>query len=129
MCKGCLSDRFFHFAHMIVENKEELGLVEDTARKIRELKIQIKKDLIRDKADIEVIGVDVLAKLWDQKIDVEGIDRLLDTKYELKKGSVKRLIRAFAMLKDLLTPEQLRKAKAICKAEKRAERTEERCCR
>jgi hypothetical protein len=129
MCKKCMIEKFFHFAHTVLENREELGLTEENARKIKELKIKTKKDLIRDKADIEILAVDIFAKLWEPKVDIEGINKLIDRKYDLKAESAKRFIQAFVTLKGSLTKEQMKKAKAICKAEKQAGETEGRCCR
>ena len=130
MCKECLKEKFFHFAHLVLENREELGLSEEDARKIKELKIRTKKDLIRDKAEIEILAVDIFAKLWDEKADLEGINKLLDKKYDLKREGAKKFIQAFVTLKGSLTKEQMKKAKAICKASgKQGEETGGKCCR
>ncbi len=69
MHKKCLVTKLFHLLHSILDNHEELKLSGDEVGKIRELKIKIKKDLIRDTAEIEVFAVDIISKLWDEKIE------------------------------------------------------------
>lgn len=125
----CLGEKFFHFAHTILENREEIGLAEDDARKIRELKIKTKKDLILDTAGIEVAGVDILSRLWDEKVDLAEVEKLVDKKFDLKRESMKKLIRAFVTVKKILSRDQLKKLKSFCRAEKPAEGAEGQCCR
>ena len=62
--------------------------------------------MIRKKAEIDVISVDIRSKLWDETIDVSGINKLVDQKYDLKKEKTKSLIAAYAELKKILSEEQ-----------------------
>lgn len=125
----CLAEKFFHFAHAILENREEIGISEDDARKIKDLKIRTKKDLIKDGADIEILGVDIFSRLWEEKIDLAEVEKLIDKKFELKRESLKKLIRAFVAIKKMLSRDQLMKLKGICKAEKAREAEGGACCR
>ena len=109
-------EKFFHFAHDILENREELGLSPETAKKVLELKISTKKDKIRDAAEVELLLVDIAVELWKDKPDLGAVNKLLDKKYDLKKASMKSLVAAFVAVKKLLSPVQVKKVMAICKA-------------
>lgn len=110
-----LKDQFYHKAHYILENQEALGLSEDQIEKIESLKLETKKGLILQEAEIEVLAIDIKSKLHEDTIDVKGIDALIDKKYDLKKANTKALIKSFADLKNLLTPEQKKTLKALWK--------------
>ncbi len=108
----------FHKAHLILENEKELGLTDEQVMKIKKIKIDTKKALIKQKAEIELIGVDIKEQLWSDKIDVAVITPLVNKKYELKKAKSLSIITALAQLKDVLTAEQKEKMKTLCKKHK-----------
>ena len=89
-----------------MKNKDELKLSDNQITGIKNLKVNAKKNLIRKKAEIDVISVDIKSKLWDETIDVSGINKLVDQKYDLKKEKTKSLIAAYAELKKILSKEQ-----------------------
>jgi hypothetical protein len=113
MEKWDLEKMLFYKAHFILGNQEELGLSEDQVKTIKSLKLETKKSLLRQNVEIEVLALDIKAKLWEHPIDREGINKLIDQKYELKKAKAKSLIDAFAKLKATLTEEQMKKGKEI----------------
>ena len=104
--KDNLEEKVFKKAHMIMKNKDELRLSENQITEIKKIKVNAKKDLIRQKAEIDVISVDIKSRLWDETIDVSGINKLVDQKYDLKKEKTKSLIAAYAELKKILSEEQ-----------------------
>ena len=115
-------------AHAIFENQAELGFSEENLRKVKDLKINTKKSLIKSTAEIDIIAVDIMAKMWEDSADMAEISKLLDKKYTLKKESMKELLSAFISLKKMLSKEQLRKLHGICKANARPEEKEKSCC-
>ena len=127
--KCCFKEKFFHFAHLIIQNYEEMGLTDEAAKKVRELKIGTKKGLIRNTAEAELLTVDIIAKLYENKPDLVEINKLLDKKFDVKKAGMKKLIAAFVGIKKLLSKEQMKQMKAICKSEGHHQSKEERCCR
>lgn len=129
MHKECLSKKFFHITHAIFENQAELGFSEENLRKVKDLKINTKKSLIKTTAEIELIAVDIMAKMWEDSPDIVEIGKLLDKKYTLKKDSMKELLSAFLSLKKMLSKEQLRKLYGLCKANAGGEEKEKSCCR
>ena len=52
-------------AHTIFENHVELGFPEENLHKVKDLKINTKKSLIRSTAEIDIIEVDIMAKMWE----------------------------------------------------------------
>jgi len=107
---GCgLEKKIFCKLHFALANQEKLDLSDDQVAKIRELKMSLKKDLIKRDAEIDVISVDIKSKLREDKIDKESIGKLIDQKYELKKEKAKALIDACAGLKNILSVEQNKK--------------------
>ncbi len=101
-----MDEMVFHKAHMLLMHQEEMGLSDEQVSKIKSLKIGLKKDLIMRKAEIEIIGVDIKALLWEDSIDTEKVNILLEKKYQLKEKKAKALVKAMADLKAMLTPEQ-----------------------
>jgi len=125
----CLGSKFFHMAHAIFENHEELGFSEENLRKVKDLKINTKKSLIRSTAEIEIIAVDIMAKMWEDSPDMAEINKLIDKKFTFKKEAMKELLSAFLSLKKMLSKEQLRKLHAFCKANAGVEEKEKSCCK
>jgi len=112
-CAG--KDKLSGKAHFILRNKKELGLTDKQVKEIKALKIAAKKDMIAKKAAIELVSVDLKARMWESPIDTAAMDKLIDRKYELKKEKAKASIRACARLKNILTEEQKQKMKDLCK--------------
>jgi hypothetical protein len=113
MEKWGLDEMLFHKAHFILMNQQEIGLSEDQVKTIKSLKLETKKSLLRQDVEIEVLALDIKAKLWEHPLDQEGINKLIDQKYELKKAKAKSLVDAYAKLRAVLTEEQMKKGKEI----------------
>jgi len=113
-CHGA-SGNFFKKAHVILMNKDELGLSDAQVKQIKDLKISMKKQKIQDQAQIDLVETDIKAKMWESTIDTEAIDGLIDKKYDLKKAKAKSKVKAYATLKEILTDEQKAKLKEVCK--------------
>ncbi|MDY6843668.1 MAG: Spy/CpxP family protein refolding chaperone [Thermodesulfobacteriota bacterium] len=111
--KDNLEEKVFKKAHIILKNKDELKLSDKQITGIKNLKLNAKKDLIRKKAEIDAISVDIKSKLYDETIDVSGINKLVDQKYDLKKEKTKSLIAAYAELKKILSEEQKEKLEEL----------------
>ena len=127
--KCCFAEKFFHFAHSILENHEELGLTDEAVKKVRELKIGTKKSMIRNRAEVELLMVDIISSLYREKPEIPEINKLVDKKFEIKKVGMKKLIAAFIGIKKLLSKEQIKQIKAICKSESHSQSKEGQCRR
>lgn len=108
-----LDDIFFLKAHFIAMNADEIGLSDEQLEKIMALKLNVKKSLIKAKADIETYALDIKNELTKDEINVNSLNGLIDKKYALKTQKAKDLIKAYADLKKLLTDEQKKMLKDI----------------
>ncbi len=120
-----LGEKLFKKCHFILMKKDELDLSDDQVEKVVTIKVQAKKDYIMKKASIEAAAVDIKAELWKDDIDVNAINRLIDTKYSAKNEKAKMLVKAYADLKDTLSPSQMEELKKLwkeCEEEKECQR-------
>jgi hypothetical protein len=108
-----LDKKFVNKVRLALKNQEELGLSDEQYEKLKTLKMNTKKDLIKRKAEIDIIGVDIKGKLCEDPIDKKSINKLIDQKYELKKAKAKALVEAYAMFQSILTDDQKKKLKGI----------------
>jgi Spy/CpxP family protein refolding chaperone len=108
-----LDTKIFHKIHLALKNQEELGISDEQYEKLKTLKANTQKDLIKRKAEIDIIGVDMKSKLKEDTIDTKSINKLIDQKYELKKAKAKALVEAYAAFQNILTDDQKKKLKDI----------------
>ena len=121
-CEKCgygLERKILKKLHLAIENQDELQASDSQIKKIKELKIALKKDLIQRKAEIELIGVDMQSKLCTDDINKKEINQLIDRKYELKKAKARFLVEALIELKKILKDEQEEKLKDIMRHSRR----------
>lgn len=114
-----LDGKFLYKAHFILENVEELGLSDKQKEEIKNLKMDTKKNLIRQDAEIDVLALDIKQKMYESTIDTKAVNELIDQKYELKKAKAKASVEAIAKLKQILSDEQHKKMKAMFKTGKK----------
>lgn len=98
-----------------IKNKEELGLSEEQATKIKDIGSKTKKEVIQLKADSEKVGVDMKAAISANDFNAEAINALIDKNLELKKQTMKTIVNSHAELLAILTPEQQVKLKEVVK--------------
>lgn len=104
-----LDEMFSYKANLIMKNAVELGLSDDQVQKIKKLKMDTKKSMIRTDADVAVLILDIREALGKDEIDVNGTNALLDKNYSLKAQEAKTLVGAYAELKKILTKDQMKK--------------------
>jgi len=92
-----LENKVFHKFHLAISNEVELGLSEEQYEKIKTLKINTKKDLIIKRAEIDVLKIDIKAKLWE----------------DTKKEKAKALVDTYAQFNNILTEEQKKTLETI----------------
>lgn len=108
-----LTSKFFKKAHFLLENKEALGLSDEQVNTIKSLKSDVKKQTIRQMAEMQVFNIDVKNKLSAPVLDVEGLNKMADDGAAAMAQSAKSLIASYAKLKGVLTPDQETKAMAL----------------
>jgi len=101
-----LEDKFMMKAHMIKMSADEAGLSEEQVQKVKALKAETEKIIIRKNADIEVIKIDIWSKLYESPVDLNAVHALIDQKYEIKKEKAKAVAAAYVQLKGIPSEEQ-----------------------
>ena len=104
-----------HKARVIMMKASELGLSDAQAQKIKDLEYSVKKSAIKDDADIASLALDIKQGLMKDDIDVNVVGGLIDQKYKIKAKKAKEDVEALANLKMILTPDQTKKLKDMCK--------------
>jgi Spy/CpxP family protein refolding chaperone len=106
--KGGLEAKFLSQTEFLSDHQEMLNLNDAQIKQIKDLSIATKKDLIRNNAEIEITLMDIESNLFDSdKIDLKVMEKLIDQKYKLKKDIENMLVKAFAQVQNILTPEQI----------------------
>lgn len=100
-------------AHFLLQNKEELGLSEDQIKKIWDLKLNLKKEGIRKKAELKVLEVDLMAAMKSENWNDDAIHKIIDQKFDLKKQMMKAGVAAKGQLLSILTDDQKTKMREL----------------
>jgi len=112
-------------AQFLLENKVEIGLADDQIKNIKDIKLQMEKDSIRQGADMKMFMLDLESRLMEDKVDVEGVDAMIDKGFTSAAASAKSNLAAYAQLKGLLTADQVAKMKALHEQKEMKEKAEE----
>ena len=123
-CQCPITEKFMKKARFLLENKSEIGLSDDQVKTIKELKLQMEKDSIRQSADKETFMLDLKSKLEEDKVDVEGTNTLIDQNSAAASAAAKSNVATYAKLKNLLTPDQVTKMKALHEQMEKKEKEE-----
>lgn len=103
---GGWEQKVFKKAICMLKSKEELNLTDEQIQKIKDTKIKMKKDLIRIQADIDTVAVDIKAMLWEDDVNLEEVNKLIDHKYGLKASKAKLVVQTCQSLDNVLTDKQ-----------------------
>jgi len=129
-CQCPIADKFMMKAHFLLENKTDVGLTDDQVKTIKELKLQMEKDSVRQSSDMKTFILDLKSKLSEDKVDVAGANALIDKNFTSASAAAKSNLAAYAKLKSLLNPDQIKKMKALheqMEKKKKTEGEEEEC--
>ncbi len=118
--KMSMSKKFFMITMMIYKNKEEIGLTEDQRKQIESLKMELRKDNIKKKAELEILKIDIGSLMHKDQIDVAAVNKLIDQKYEIKKAKTKKGVESFVKLKKIITKDQMTKLKNLKKGKRKS---------
>jgi hypothetical protein len=124
-CQCPIADKFMMKAHLLLENKSEIGLTDDQVKAIKGLKLQMEKDSIRQSADMKTFILDLQSKLSEDKVDVDRTNALIDQNFTAASVAAKSNLAAYAKLKGLLSPDQITKMKALHEQMEKKEKREE----
>ena len=110
-----VTQKFFKKAHFYLKNAEAIGLSEEQVKTIQALKADVKKDAIRQGAEMQIFAMDVQARLSEEKVDVVAISQMIEEESKTFVESAKRTVSAYAKMKDTLSADQKNKARALWK--------------
>lgn len=110
-----LEGKFFHKAHVLLKLQDEIGLTEDQAKAIRDLKMEMKKNHIRQKAEIKILKMDIHSALKADAVDAKQVELLIEKKYEAKTAMAKSFLDAYLKLKGTLNDKQREALKTVKK--------------
>ena len=110
-----LEEKFFYKSHSILKHQDKLDLSDEQYETIRDLKLNMKRSLIKQKAEIELVKLDIREKLHDDKINMKDVNELIDRKFEFEKAKDKTVASAIAELKGVLSTEQRQALKDLWK--------------
>lgn len=111
---GCpIAAKFCKKACFILENKIEAGLTPDQIKIIEALESQVKKDQIRQQADMQIFMLDIKSRLSEDPFDAAAVEALVDQLSASMVQYTKNTVRAYAKLKTTVTEEQKAKLKAL----------------
>lgn len=113
-----LEGKFYKMSGVIVKNAAELGITQEQQDAIKQKKYDLKKAMVRNKAEIDLVCIDISKELWKDQTDVNALSALVDKKYQLKAEKAKAAINAYGELNNSLSTEQKESIKVLC-AEKR----------
>lgn len=102
-----LEKMFLQRTHLLYKYKDELQLTEDQISKIKKLSLDIKKGLIRNSAELEVIELDMQGALMEEDIDTALLGSLIDNKNDVLKEKSKLIVSTYEALNEILTAEQI----------------------
>lgn len=100
-------------AKFFLKNQKEIGLSEDQVAQIKAIKMDTKKSSLRQSAEMEIFKMDIEDKLSDPKLDVEGLNSMLDQASSGWGTGAKASVATYVKLKAVLNEQQMAKAKEI----------------
>ena len=113
--KGCSVESFFGYVNFILENQSTLGLSDDQLSAVKDLKISTQKSLTMRKAEIDVINIDIDVKMWEENMNKDTLNELMDRKFDHEKAKAKFLVESFMTLNTTLASEQKKSLQALWK--------------
>lgn len=108
-------DKFFFKAKMTLSMAQELGLSAEQVKTIKDLERNMKKEVLRTDADMEIIALDIEEQLSADVPEAEAIKAAVEKKFDLNKKKAQSLIDSYIALKGVFTKEQKEKLKELYK--------------
>ncbi len=104
---GNFEQKLMHKVKMCMLFKDELKLSNIQQDKLKTLKVALKKDSIKKQAKIEELKIDIKSLLHEDNFDINEVNGLIDSKYEIKKAKTKFVVDSIAQFNHILKNDQL----------------------
>ena len=92
---------------------EKLGLSEDQKMRIRDIVVNMKKQKIGLKCQIETLKVDLMSMMWQDQMNMQEIEPKIREIAKLKADKKIAWIQAMQDMKNVLAPEQRQELKSM----------------
>ena len=90
---------------------EKLGLTDEQADKIAALMTQARKKAVKARADLRVAGIELAELLTQDEVDKGKVDGKVSQIAQATEKMIRHRMDAFFQIREVLTPEQRKKAK------------------
>ncbi|MCI0470515.1 MAG: hypothetical protein L0Y73_02540 [Candidatus Aminicenantes bacterium] len=102
-------------ARLILEAKEKVGLTKEQQRKIENKMLEFEEASIKQWAEIKVLELRFASHVKSEKVDRKEIEKVVREISARKTECILKYMNYLLDIKGILTPEQLRKMKALRK--------------
>ncbi len=106
-------DKLMRKGHFYLENQEALGLSEEQVAQIKQIKLEAKKDYIRQMGEFQIARLEMGYQLSQTNPDTKGVNDLIDQQAASMAQGAKASVAELLKLKSVLTEEQRVKAKEL----------------
>lgn len=100
-------------ADFFLSNKSEIGLSDDQVSQIKAIRLGTLKSMIRSKAEMEIFEMELMDKMSQPSLDLEGLNASIDQASAGWGAGAKATLADYAKLKAILNEGQMTKAKEI----------------
>lgn len=108
-----INNKILKKAHFFIENKDAIGLSEDQVHEIKTIKMNTKKKIIRQNADMEIFEIELWQLLHSKPANQEAVNQMIDQASAGWGSEAKAAVQSYLDVKAVLTEAQMTKAKAI----------------
>ncbi len=114
----CKITKLKKMTKMLYWHKDALEITDDQMDQIKSVKHTAIKTLIKLRADKDIVKVDLKSEMWEDMIDVDRVNDLIDQKYAIKTSASKVYVKAIADILKILNEDQRKMVKKIAKHKK-----------
>ncbi len=111
-----IASKLMKKAKFYLENADAIGLTDDQVKQIKAIKMDAKKEMILGGAQMEVAMLEMESNLSNDPIDVQALSQAIDQGMAGMGAGAKKMVQAYADLKQVLNADQKKKAKEIWKS-------------
>ena len=99
------------FGHRFSRLSEKLGLTDEQTDKIADIMTQAGKKTVKARADLRVAGIELAELLTQDEVDKGKVDGKVSQIAQAREKMIRHRMDIFFQIREVLTPEQRKKAK------------------
>ena len=117
--KECKITKLKKKAKLLWEHQEKLEITSAQLEKIKNIKHAAIKKMIQDKANIDIVKVDLESELYQDRMNLDDVNTLISKKYSAKEEYAKTFVKAVSEIQNVLNDGQRKKWKELIKMHKK----------